>query len=99
MARQELAKHGIGCPGKTARQLVAGDYMHYDMIIGMDSSNLAGMTAILGDDPEGKISLLLDHTSHPHDIPDPWYTRNFGAAWRDIYEGCTALFDKLSAHE
>ena len=37
MARQELAKHGIGCPGHAARQLTTDDYSSYDMIIGMDS--------------------------------------------------------------
>ena len=34
MARQELAKHGIGCPGKTARRVAFEDYDHYDKIIG-----------------------------------------------------------------
>lgn len=97
MARQELAKHGIGCPGKTARQLTADDYRHFDMLIGMDSGNLAAMKAIVGDDVDGKLSLLLDHTDHPRDIADPWYTRKFNIAWADIYEGCTALFNKLTA--
>ena len=97
MARQELAKHGIGCPGHAARRLEAADYSRYDMIIGMDSKNLENVMNILGGDPEGKVSLLMDHTGHPKDIADPWYTRKFDAAWRDIYAGCTALFEKLKA--
>ena len=99
MARQELAKHGIGCPGHSARQLTKDDYDRYDMIVGMDAANMQEMRRILGDDPDGKLSLLLDHTDHPRDIADPWYTRNFTAAWKDIYEGCNAIFDKLTAGE
>lgn len=99
MARQELAKHGIGCPGHSARQLTKADYTHFDMIVGMDANNMQGMLDILGGDPDGKLSLILDHTGHPRDVADPWYTRNFTAAWKDIYEGCTAIYNKLSADE
>lgn len=99
MARQELAKHGIGCPGHSARQLTKADYAHFDMIVGMDANNMQGMLDILGGDPDGKLSLILDHTGHPRDVADPWYTRNFTAAWKDIYEGCTAIYNKLSADE
>ncbi len=97
MARQELAKHGIGCPGHKARQLTSADYDHYDMIIGMEAENVVNIMRIIGSDPYDKVSLLLDHTDHPRDIADPWYTRKFDVAWRDIYAGCTALFNKLSA--
>lgn len=101
MARQELAKHGIGCPGHVARQITEQDYSHYDMIIGMDDENMAEMQRIFGGDPEGKLSLLLDHTPesdtkhHGRNVSDPWYTRKFNIAWDDIYTGCTALFEKL----
>ena len=96
MARAELARHGIGCPGKTARQITAADYEHFDMIIGMDVNNMRGMKKALGGDPDHKMSRLLDHTDSPRDIADPWYTRDFAAAWRDIYAGCEALFKKLT---
>ena len=101
MARQELAKHGIGCPGKTARRIVAEDYDHYDMIIGMDQANLNSMQRCFGGDPKGKLSLLLDHTPesdtkhHARDVSDPWYTRKFNIAWEDIYAGCSAIFEKV----
>ena len=69
------------------------------MIIGMDQENINVLRDYYNNDPAGKISRLLDHTAHPRDIADPWYTRKFDVAWRDIYEGCTALFDELTAHE
>lgn len=94
-ARRKLAEHGISCAGKTARQLTRRDYDHYDLLIGMDSWNLRNMQRMCGGDPEGKISLLLDFTSHPRDVADPWYTDDFEATWRDCLEGCRAVLDYL----
>ena len=34
-ARRKLAEHGIGCSGKTARQMTRSDYDRYDLLIGM----------------------------------------------------------------
>jgi len=94
-ARRELLKHGISPDGKRARKLSPRDYEEYDLIVGMDRENLADMKRILGSDPRGKISLLLDHTGAPRDVADPWYTGDFGATWRDVETGCRALFEKL----
>ena len=96
LARQELAKHGIGCPGHAARQVEAADYNSYDLIIGMDENNIKQLLPILGDDPEGKVSRLLDHTANPRDIADPWYTRDFRTAWNDIHAGCESLLSELT---
>ena len=102
MARQELAKHGIGCPGKTARRVAFEDYDHYDMIIGMDQANLTNLSHFFGGDPDGKLSLLLSHVDpsdeerHGRDVADPWYTRKFNVAYDDITAGCTALFEKFT---
>jgi protein-tyrosine phosphatase len=94
-ARRKLAEHGIGCAGKTARQLCRKDYDYYDYLIGMDSANLRNMRRMCGGDPEGKISLLLDHTNRPADVADPWYTGDFEATWQDVLEGCSCLLEKL----
>lgn len=94
-ARRKLAEHGIGCEGKTARQLTRSDYQHYDLLIGMDYYNIRNMTRMCGGDPDGKIKMLLDYTARPGDVADPWYTGNFDATWRDCLEGCTALLETL----
>ena len=94
-ARAELAKHGIDCAGKRAVRLTAADYDRYDYIIGMDRSNLRGMTHIFGGDPERKLHLLLDFTSTPHDVADPWYCGNFNVTYSDIHSGCAALLDSI----
>lgn len=95
-ARRKLAEHGIGCAGKTARQLRAGDYARYDFLVGMDGANLRNMRRICGGDPEGKLSLLLDFTDRPGDVADPWYTGDFDATWRDVLEGCRGLLAHIT---
>ena len=95
-ARRKLAEHGIGCAGKTARQMRRQDYDDYDLLIGMDDANLRNMRRICGGDPDGKICLLLDYTDHPRSVADPWYTGDFNATWRDVLEGCRGLLESLT---
>lgn len=95
-ARRMLAAHGIGCAGKTARQMTRRDYGEYDLLIGMDSANLRNMRRICGGDPEDKLRLLLDYTHRPGDVADPWYTGDFEATWRDVTAGCEALLRALT---
>ena len=99
MARQELAKHGIGCPGHVARLITKEDYSHYDLIIGMDEANINDMTSLFGGDPDGKLRLMMDLVGEHRDVADPWYTRNFGVTWKDLNAACTALFNQLTADE
>lgn len=93
--RSLLRQHGIDCSGKTARQLCKQDYEEFDLLIGMDSANLRNMQRICGGDPNGKIHLLMDYTSRPGNVADPWYTDDFETTWRDVSEGCQCLLDTL----
>ena len=94
-ARRELARHGISCNDKRARQMRRDDYDKWDYIIGMERLNLGYMLRILGDDPEGKVSLLMDFTDTPEDIADPWYTGDFEGVYEQIVRGCEGLLLKL----
>ena len=94
-AKRKLAEHGIGCKGKTARQMTRRDYDRFDLLIGMDSANIRNMYRICGGDPQQKIHQLLDFTDRPSDVADPWYTGNFEATWRDVLEGCQCLLEQL----
>ena len=94
-ARRKLAEHGISCAGKTARQLTRRDYGRFDLLIGMDRANRRNMERICGGDPEGRIHALLEYAGRPGEVADPWYTDDFDAAWRDVYDGCRGLLDSL----
>ena len=95
-ARRKLAEHGISCQGKTARQMTRQDYERFDLLVGMDQWNMLNMNRICGSDPRGKIVMLMDYTSRPGEVADPWYTGDFEATWRDVLEGCEGLLAWLA---
>lgn len=89
--RNKLAQYGISTAGKHAVHMERSDYKKYDYIIGMDSWNYKNMLRIVGEDPEQKISLLLDYTDRPGDVADPWYTGDFDKTYEDVVTGCEGL--------
>ena len=93
--RAKLQALGISTAGKCAVRLEKQDYGKYDYLIGMDRYNITDMLRILGGDPDGKVSRLLDFTDHPRDVADPWYTGDFDTAYDDVLEGCNALLDHI----
>ena len=95
-ARRKLAEHGISCGGHAARQITNQDYDEYDLIIGMDQANLRSMYYICYGDFPDKMSLLTEHTDHPGDVADPWYTEDFEATWQDVLVGCQGLLRELT---
>lgn len=96
-ARRELAAHGIGCAGHAAHRMARAEYDQYDLIICMDNENLRNLRRLSGGDPEGKISLLLDHCGRSgQQVADPWYTGDFHATWDDLSEGLAGLLAELT---
>lgn len=93
--RSKLAQYGISVAGKYAVRMERSDYQKYDYIIGMDSWNYKNMLRIVGEDPQQKISLLLDYTDSPRDVADPWYTGDFDKTYEDVVEGCEGLLQHI----
>ena len=92
-ARRELAKHGISCDGKRARQVTAADVDYYDYIFYMDGRNEKNLRRMLPRWSE-KIRPLLHR-----DVADPWYTGDFSQTWDDILEGCQNILKELGYTE
>ncbi|MDO4494008.1 MAG: low molecular weight protein-tyrosine-phosphatase [Clostridia bacterium] len=90
-ARRALAEIGLSCPQRGARQMTREDYAHYDLLLGMDRSNLRGMQRIAGGDPEGKLHLLMEYAGSTAEVDDPWYSGDFTKARSDILAGCKGL--------
>lgn len=97
--KNKLKEYGISTEGKRAIQLDIKDYQKYDYIIAMDHRNVTNIHRIIGQDPTGKVSRLLDFTKNPRDIADPWYTGDFDQTYDDIYEGCQALLAIIGDRE
>lgn len=95
LAQQELEKHGINCNGHIARQLQNSDYEKYDLLIGMDNTDIHNMYLICGGDFADKICLLMDFTDHRgQEVANPRYIDDFEATWKDVSEGCRGLLEQ-----
>ena len=95
--KKALVNAGYRCAPHAARQTVRADYREFDHIIGMDDENMWDMKYIYGGDPDGKLSMLLDWAGKPgREIDDPWYTRDFTGALRQIEEGCRGILERIS---
>ena len=94
-AQRILRENNIPFASRGARQISRADYARFDHIVCMDKSNLRLLKRIIGDDREGKVSLLLDWADLQRDVADPWYTGDFGQAYNDILMGCEAMLARL----
>ena len=94
-ARRELARHGIDCAGKTARQVTKADYDYYDYLLCAEEMNIRNLRYIIPSDPQHKIHRMLAYAKHPRDIDDPWYSGNFDTVYTDIVEACESLLAHL----
>lgn len=93
--KKKLSEENIPYIKHCARKLVQADYEKYDYIIGMEESNILNIIGICGDDKEKKVYKLLDFTSNPKDIDDPWYSGNFDKTFSDVVEGCNGFLKFL----
>ncbi len=93
--REILKEKNVPFEEHYSRRIRTNDYEYYDYIIAMDDSNIEDIQSLTGLDTEHKIYRLLDFTSHPRNIKDPWYTGNFEECYEDIVEGCSAFLDFL----
>ena len=94
-AKKELARHGLDPGEKRAVQLAYGDYQKWDLIVLMDRHNRSAALRLFGGDPDSKFRMLGDYGTG-HDIADPWFTRDFETAYREIVEGCAGLLESLT---
>ena len=87
-ARRELARHGLSCEGKTARQITERDLEEYDYIYYMDSYNQRRLGRMFPDF-DGFLPFL------DRDVADPWFSGDFSQTWLDVQEGCARILEEL----
>ena len=97
-AARTLRAHGI--EGRhVSRQLTKKEVLNADYVLVMDSGNLFDVLRLTGGQCSEKVFKLCSFTSHPRDVADPWYTRDFEKAYSDIRDGCEGFLNYvLSAH-
>lgn len=72
-----------------ARQFTAEDFERFDLIIGMDASNIANMERLRPAGNATPVRLFTDYAPERgmDEVPDPYYTRDFDGAL-DLVEAC-----------
>ena len=89
--REVLKAYDIPTGDHRAVQLTRRDAENYDLIIGFDDENMYYISAICGRENAAKYHRLTEFSGQKHEIDDPWYTRDFETAFREIHAGCEGL--------
>lgn len=94
------AARGYDLTAQRARQVSAGDFKDFDLLLAMDAENLATLQAL---QPEGAPTprLFTEALGRPglSEVPDPYYTRDFDGVLDLVEEAAEALLDQLEAAE
>jgi len=95
--RATAAARGLDMSALRARQITAQDFQQCDWIVAMDEQNLADARAAQPAGSRARLTLLLDHAPALglRDVPDPYYTRDFDAAYDIIEAGVTGFLKPL----
>ena len=93
--RRELERHGIPFSPRRAWLLDAAKASEYDLIVGMDSYNMADLRRLVHPEDRPKLHRLLDFAGIARDVSDPWYTGNFDETYDDVAAGCAALLKSI----
>lgn len=85
-----------------ARQFVADDFAKFDLIVAMDSDNLANIERLRPAGNETPAKLFTDYaTERPATqisaVPDPYYTRDFDGTLALIEHCAEGLYARLKA--
>ena len=94
--RAKLREMGIPFAPRAAWLLTAAKAKEYDLLIGMDSYNVADLKRLLFPEDLPKVHSLLSYAGIDRSIADPWYTGNFDETYDDVLAGCKALLADLS---
>lgn len=93
--RGKLREMGVPFSPRAAWLLTAAKAREYDLLIGMDSYNIADLKRLVYPEDLPKVRSLLSFTGRERSIADPWYTGNFDETYDDVLAGCTALLKTL----
>lgn len=96
-SQQHAARRGYELGALRARQLVAADFEHFDLVLAMDGDNLALAERLCSPAQRHRLKLLMDYAPHagsPH-VPDPYYDGDAG--FEEVLDLVEAACDGLIA--
>ncbi len=92
--------YGVDISGQKARKVAPADFSRFDLILGMDRSNVDELRALAPAVAKDRIHLFLDFAGgRAKDVPDPYYggAEGFADVYRMIRVASEALAAKLGA--
>lgn len=77
-------------------QVQPEDLQHYNHIIAMDNQNLTALKQIFQQLPSSKVYKITDLIPECGltEVPDPYFTGDFGQTYELVQQGCTAWLHK-----
>lgn len=91
--------HGVDISCQKARKVAPADFLRFDLILGMDRSNVDDLHDLAPASAKDRIHLFLDFAGgRAKDVPDPYYGGEDG--FSDVYRmirASEALAEKLGA--
>lgn len=94
-ARRTLETHGIVGFTHRAKQLTLSDVKNNDYILVMDDGNMFDVIRLTAGRYGEKIFKLGYFCTPQFNVDDPWYTRDFERAYREIYSGCAGFMEYI----
>lgn len=92
-------RNGLDISHMRARQLRSDDFHNYDLILALDTSNLADISAMRPAESRAEVSLLLDLVEGRagQSVTDPYFgdDAGFETSWADVSEAAQALVKRL----
>ena len=92
-----LRKHGIPYAGRS-RQIQRNDLKRFDVIVAMDSENLADLLFLDSNRSlDGKLHRLMDFApaGYSKDVPDPYYNGQFDLVYELVDAGGRGLLEHI----
>lgn len=95
-AQEAALGRGYDISDLRARQICPDDFDRFDLILGMDHENIAGIEALRPHGSPTPVRLFLDYLpGGPDEVPDPYFTRDFEGALDLIEAASKALLASL----
>ncbi|MEM1077774.1 MAG: low molecular weight protein-tyrosine-phosphatase [Pseudomonadota bacterium] len=94
----EARRRGIDLSSLRARQVTTEDFARFDLIFGMDRSNVAKLEAMRPAGNETPVALFLSERSRagPDEVPDPYYEDNFPEVFDMLSDASRGLLARLA---
>ena len=93
--REKLREMGVPFAPRAAWLLTAAKAREYDLLVGMDSYNMADLRRLVYPEDLGKVRKMMSFAGSDRDVADPWYTGNFDETWDDVVAGCRGILEEL----